>query len=72
MNDGNNGVPAGPQMITSRLGVRDGYTYNGYVRTGGYAALRKALAMQPDEVLATVKDSEIQGRGGAGFPAGTK
>jgi NADH-quinone oxidoreductase subunit F len=65
-------VPTGPKMITSRLDVSDGYTYDGYVRTGGYASLRKALAMDPAEVLATVKDSDIQGRGGAGFPAGTK
>jgi NADH-quinone oxidoreductase subunit F len=59
-------------MITNRFDVSDGYTYDGYVRTGGYTALRKALAMSPDDVLATVKESEIQGRGGAGFPAGTK
>ena len=36
-------VPTGPEIITSRFDVADGYTYDGYVRTGGYSALRKAL-----------------------------
>ncbi len=43
-----------------------------YLSTGGYAALDKALAMQPTEVIAAVKESELRGRGGAGFPAGMK
>jgi NADH-quinone oxidoreductase subunit F len=66
-------VPTGPKIITSRFDVADGFTYDGYVRTGGYSALRKALTtMTPEEVHGEVKSSEIQGRGGAGFPAGTK
>ena len=66
-------VPSGPKLITSRFDVADGYTYDGYVRTGGYTALRKALtAMTPQNVHDEVRTSEIQGRGGAGFPAGTK
>ena len=36
-------IPTGPVMVTSRFDVPDGYTYDGYVRTGGYTALRKAL-----------------------------
>jgi len=66
-------VPSGPAIVTSRFGVADGYTYDGYVRTGGYQAVRKALTeMTPQQVHDHVKASEIQGRGGAGFPAGTK
>ncbi len=46
--------------------------YDRYVATGGYAALRQALEREPAEVLEQVKDSELRGRGGAGFPAGLK
>ncbi len=66
-------VPTGPVMLTSRFDVADGYTYDGYVRTGGYTSLRKALTeMTAADVAAQVKDATLLGRGGAGFPAGVK
>jgi len=43
-----------------------------YVAGGGYTALKKALAMKPDEITEIVKQSEMRGRGGAGFPTGMK
>jgi NADH-quinone oxidoreductase subunit F len=44
-----------------------------YERTGGYQALRKALqSMTPQQVTEEVKDSNLRGRGGAGFPTGLK
>lgn len=46
--------------------------YDGYVASGGYSGLTKALAMEPGEVVDVVKASELRGRGGAGFPAGMK
>jgi NADH-quinone oxidoreductase subunit F len=50
----------------------DSFTLEGYTRRGGYDALQKALKMQPDDVIALVKDSGLRGRGGAGFPTGMK
>jgi len=43
-----------------------------YERRGGYAALRKALAMEPEQVLAQLEGSGLRGRGGAGFSMGKK
>ncbi len=43
-----------------------------YEKTGGYQGLRKALQMQPAEVIEAVKASNLRGRGGAGFPTGQK
>ena len=41
--------------------------YDDYVATGGYASLRKALDMKADEIIKTVTESGLRGRGGAGF-----
>ncbi len=49
-----------------------------YQARGGYQALRTILGqdggagMTPEEVIATVKESSLRGRGGAGFPTGLK
>lgn len=48
------------------------WTLETYRRHGGYQALERALSMSPDDVITTVKDSGLRGRGGAGFPTGTK
>ena len=43
-----------------------------YVERGGYKALEKALALEPDAVTDEIKASGLRGRGGAGFPTGIK
>lgn len=43
-----------------------------YADNGGFAALEKALAMTPEEILETVKAAGLRGRGGAGFPTWRK
>jgi NADH-quinone oxidoreductase subunit F len=58
--------------LSARWDEPDSFTLAGYQRAGGYSALPKALAMQPDQVIQTLKDSALRGRGGAGFPTGVK
>ncbi|MBA3302973.1 MAG: SLBB domain-containing protein, partial [Acidimicrobiia bacterium] len=59
-------------IITRRFGRSDAHTLDGYRATGGYEALQKALDLGPEGVTEQVKAANLQGRGGAGFPAGTK
>lgn len=47
-------------------------TIKEYERTDGYQALRKALKMPPKEIQEIVKNSNLRGRGGAGFNTGMK
>lgn len=44
-----------------------------YLRAGGYAALARALLeMRPEEVIEAITRAGLRGRGGGGFPTGTK
>jgi len=44
-----------------------------YLAIGGYSALAKVLfKMKPEQVIDTIKQSNLRGRGGAGFPTGAK
>jgi NADH-quinone oxidoreductase subunit F len=60
------------RIVTERFQYPDSYTIERYEATGGYQALRKALTQAPSAVHDEVKNATLLGRGGAGFPAGTK
>ena len=59
-------------VLTKRFGTDQPYKIDNYEALEGYAGLRKALTMTPDEIITVVKDSNLRGRGGAGFPTGMK
>ena len=59
---------------SSRRGssTRTSYTLERYLATGGYEGLKAALDQARTEIHDEVKNATVLGRGGAGFPAGTK
>jgi NADH-quinone oxidoreductase subunit F len=59
-------------IVTARFGHADSFTMERALATGAYQGLRSALLRTPEDVHAEVNTAVIQGRGGAGFPAGTK
>ena len=61
-------------MILAGLDGDRSWRLADYLKRGGYAALRKIFAdkISPDEIVATLKASNLRGRGGAGFPTGLK
>jgi NADH-quinone oxidoreductase E subunit len=60
------------QILMKNRGVPTSTDIATYKKTGGYQALHKALTMEPGEIITLVKDSQLRGRGGAGFPMGLK
>jgi NADH-quinone oxidoreductase subunit F len=59
--------------LTYRVNVAQPMDLRTYESHEGYAALRKAVKeLQPAEVTKLVKDANLRGRGGAGFPTGVK
>ncbi len=61
-----------PKIVTSRFEFDDSHTLERYLATGGYEGLRATLKRPAAEVHEDVKSATVLGRGGAGFPAGTK
>ena len=73
-------MPVDKPVLTKRIPThpwgdprtRKTVDYDGYVKTGGYRSLEKALDMQPAAIVELVKEAQLRGRGGAGYPAGMK
>ena len=71
--------PVGPapqdhSVVFTTLHFDKPWSYESYLKTGGYSAWKKILdeKMPPEQVVEMVKQSGLRGRGGAGFPTGLK
>ncbi len=63
----------GEECIFAEIREPEHDTLSGYRRTGGYEALRRAVTtLTQADVIETLKESQLAGRGGAGFPTGMK
>jgi len=60
------------RTLTANCGDGHPTSFADYTSRGGYAGLKKALTMTPQDVLAEIKTAGLVGRGGAAFPTGIK
>jgi NADH-quinone oxidoreductase subunit F len=61
------------RLILGNNSLIDPTSIEDYIALGGYSALGKALSrMSPEQIIDEVKKSGLRGRGGAGFPTGSK
>jgi NADH:ubiquinone oxidoreductase subunit F (NADH-binding)/(2Fe-2S) ferredoxin/Pyruvate/2-oxoacid:ferredoxin oxidoreductase delta subunit len=61
------------RIIFGNNGSIDPSSIEDYIAVGGYRALPKALlTMKPEAIIKEVKEANLRGRGGGGFPTGMK
>src|SRR4051812_20941481 len=64
--------PLEVRVLTRRFALENSASLDTYLASDGYKAFMKAAGMTPEAVIQEMKDSNLRGRGGAGFPTGMK
>lgn len=60
------------RLTFARVGVTDPLSLHDYAAHGGLTGLKRALAMEPGQIIDEMVTSGLRGRGGAAFPTGIK
>lgn len=60
------------RLVLAQCGMINPEDINEYIASGGYSAMVKAFSMTPEEICQEITKANLRGRGGGGFPAGTK
>jgi NADH:ubiquinone oxidoreductase subunit F (NADH-binding)/Pyruvate/2-oxoacid:ferredoxin oxidoreductase delta subunit len=60
------------KVLLNTCGHINPETIDAYLEVGGYQAAKKAMGLDPEEIIRIIKESGLRGRGGGGFPTGIK
>ena len=60
------------RLTFARVGITDPVSLDDYIAHDGYKGLKNAVKLSAADIVKTVTDSGLRGRGGAAFPTGIK
>ncbi len=60
------------RLTFARVGLSDPLSVDDYITNGGFSGLKNALGCSANDIVSTVQESGLRGRGGAAFPTGIK
>ena len=60
------------RLTFARVGITDPVSLDAYIAHDGYKGLKNALLLSGADIVKTVTESGLRGRGGAAFPTGIK
>ena len=60
------------KFITQNFGKYDPTSIDSYLSIGGYAGLKRAMAMDGEDIASLIAEAKVKGRGGAAYDMGRK